>query len=456
MDITAVDSCKREKEENSTEDKFIEDKVTEETADRVTANGCGEDVPKSHARNDGIPVSKIRNANSRTIFGNATLACQFLRGYTGFPFFSDIKPEDIEDVTEHYRAFLGVEFEADTVKKVSVRLEGREQEVYVISLIEHKSNVDYDIAMQLLRYMTVIWYDYKKSRNSVQENASSRKSFRYPLIIPIVYYEGSEKWTADMRLSDRIQCSELALAYVPDFTYRVVSLHDYSNRELERHKDEMSLLMMFNRVQSAMDYAEFMSTSGEFIDRIYQNMPEDIKDIYKDVIWSLLIKMNVPADKAQKMMKQLEESSMGVLFENMKFDIQQEWQKTREAEQQAREAEQQAREAEQQAQEAEQRAREAEQQAQEAEQQAREAEQQTREAKQQAREAEQQTREAEQQAQEAKQQAREAEQKAQNYLLAAAAALRKRCLSREQIIKELQELCGITEDEAARTADRLP
>ena len=38
---------------------------------------------------------------------------------------------------------------------------------YVISLIEHKSDIDYDVAMQLLRYMTVIWQDYKDMQLSL-------------------------------------------------------------------------------------------------------------------------------------------------------------------------------------------------------------------------------------------------------------------------------------------------
>lgn len=417
MDTTAVSSYTRENEHNSTKDKYTE---------------------ASHAR----------NANSRTIFSNAVLTCQFLKGYAGFSFFSDLKPEDIEDVTEHYRAFLGVEFEADTVKKVTVRMEGKEREVYVISLIEHKSSVDYDVAMQLLRYMTVIWYDYKKRQNAVQEGSSSRKSFRYPLIIPVVYYEGSAKWTADMCLSDRIECSDLAPAYVPNFTYRLVNLHAYSNGELERHRDEMSLLMMCNRVQTAMDYAEFLNTSKDFIDKIYRNMPEDIKEIYREVLWSLLIKMNVPTEKAQKMMKQLEENGMGVLFADMKFDIQEEWRKTRDAEQKALDAEQKAQDAEQKAQDAEQKALNAEQKAQDAEQKALDA-------KQKALDAELKMLNAEQKAQDAELRTLNAEQKAQTYLAALVSTLLEQSLTREEAAENLQRICGITKDEAIHIVDQF-
>ena len=33
---------------------------------------------------------------------------------------------------------------------------------YWISLIEHKSNVDYNVVMQVFRYMVFIWEDYEK------------------------------------------------------------------------------------------------------------------------------------------------------------------------------------------------------------------------------------------------------------------------------------------------------
>ncbi len=83
-----------------------------------------------------------------------------------------------------------------------------EREVFVLSLIEHKSDIDYDVAMQLLRYMCVIWQEYKTTQNKIREGSSRRKNFRYPLIIPIVYYEGKRKWTADLNLKDRIDFSE--------------------------------------------------------------------------------------------------------------------------------------------------------------------------------------------------------------------------------------------------------
>ena len=293
--------------------------------------------PEQTNNNSVIPgTTHIRDVNSHTIFSNAVLTSQFLREYTDLPIFSNVMPEDIEDVTERYHAFLGVDFEMDTVKKVRIYLNGREEEVFVIPLIDHKSYIDYDVAMQLFRYMAVIWYDYAKGRNAIKKGVSHTKSFRYPLIIPIVYYEGAERWTADMHFHSRIAHAELMKEYVPDFIYKTVHIHSYTNEELQAKHDEMALVMLINKIQNAKDYNEFLTTSKEFVDSIYEEASDDIQKVIKEILWSLFMKMNVPTDEAQKMMKLLEESSMGYLFENMeKMDIQAERQNTKIAREEA-------------------------------------------------------------------------------------------------------------------------
>lgn len=290
-----------------------------------------------------IPKGQVRNANSRTIFSNARLTSQFLKNYTNLSIFSDVRPEDIEDVTDHYRAFLGIEFDTDTVKKVRVTIEGKEQDVFVLPLIEHKSYVDYDVAMQILRYMSVIWYTYAKQQNSIQKNVSHSRQFRYPLIIPIVYYEGTNRWTADLHLKDRIENAQKLNGYVPDFTYYLVNCRDYTKEELESRHDEMSLVMLMNKIQNPGEYSEFFQNSKDYALSVYDNAPEDIKQVYQDIIWALLMKMNVPVDEAQELITKLEVRGMGYLFENAeKMDIQAERQNTKEAKAAAEAAEQRA------------------------------------------------------------------------------------------------------------------
>ena len=111
---------------------------------------------KTHQR---INNSKLRDSSSKIIFGNAELCSQFLRNYMDMPILKNVRAEDIEDVTERYIPMFTEERNSDTVKRVKI---SEKDTLFFITLIEHKTKVDYNVNMQLLRYMVYIWEDYEK------------------------------------------------------------------------------------------------------------------------------------------------------------------------------------------------------------------------------------------------------------------------------------------------------
>ena len=311
----------------------------------------------------------IRDVNSRDIFKNNLLTSQFLRDYSGFSIFADIHPEDIEDQTSRFRMLLGIEVEGDSVKKIHVKIGERSEVVYVISLIEHKSQVDYDVAMQIFHYTSVIWKDHARKANEKDPGASKRKGFRYPLIIPVVYYEGKGEWTAGLQLSDRIAHPDLAGEYAPDFRYKVVRLNKYGDEELKGRHNEMSLIMMINKIQDAKDFHQFRKTAMEYMEDIYQNTSEEIRDLILRVIWGLLMKMAVPEEEAAELIKNVKEhKDMGILFENFEtFDYKTANEELRIAREELAEAKSLVKQAESRADQAESRADQAESRADQAE-----------------------------------------------------------------------------------------
>ena len=160
---------------------------------------------------------KVKDSGSKLIFENPELCSQLLRGYTDIPQLQNVKAEDIEDVSERYVHMFTEERAADTVKRVRL---SENESMFLLSLIEHKSYVDYNVIMQLLRYMVFIWEDYEKEMEQKHKGISKTKDFKYPFILPIVYYEGAKKWTAANSLKERILMSESFMSYIPDFTYK--------------------------------------------------------------------------------------------------------------------------------------------------------------------------------------------------------------------------------------------
>ena len=301
---------------------------------------CAEEKQINRMR-ESITKGQISDVNNRIIFKNHTLCAQFLRDYIGLDILKDITEEDIEDVTEKYQKYLGISFDTDTVKRIHIRdiADGSDMPMYIVSLVEHKSDVDYNVVMQLLQYMTCIWHDYEVTMKNNNLGNAKNKDFRYPPILPIVYYEGKRKWTSPMSLGERIFMGDVFSAYVPDFTYKLINLHGYTNDELLAHGDEMSFLMMINRVQSAEDLKAFLNVNRKQVQSIIDGASEGILEIIMGTIWNLMMKMNMPTEDAQDCMRELGERSMGNWFENMdKMDIQAERRNTAEARRELAEA----------------------------------------------------------------------------------------------------------------------
>ncbi len=164
---------------------------------------------KNRSVNTTITNSGTQDSAAKIIFGNNKLCSEFLRDYTGIELLKDVNEEDLEDMTTRYIPMFTEERDADVVKKV--RLHNGEF-AYMIALIEHKSSVDYNVSMQLLRYMVYIWEDYEKEQNKLHEGISKTKGFKYPPILPIVYYEWTDEWTSAVDFRDRIFLNDVLLS----------------------------------------------------------------------------------------------------------------------------------------------------------------------------------------------------------------------------------------------------
>ena len=348
----------------------------------------GSSINKAGIKNDVINKNNNRDADnkdnthnrdisSKTIFQNPVLCAQFLRDNCDIPALKHVRSEDIEDISERYLPYLGTEFDSDSVKKIRIfdiagrgmgnEDGGENNPPFLVSLIDHKSLVDYDVPMQLLRYMMCIWTEYRREMESRQEGCTTRKSFRYPVILPIVYYEGKAAWTANRHFSGRIGNREGYGEWIPDFQYEVVRIHDYSDEELLKRGDEMSLIMMINKIQDASDLDGFLRVPGQELDKIVWNSPRHVIDVMAKVVESLCFKIGASEEERTECVRKVRKRRMGYLFENMEhMSLQEERRKTEEQRQRA-ETESQRAEAESQRAEAESQRAEAESQRAEAE-----------------------------------------------------------------------------------------
>lgn len=133
--------------------------------------------------------------------------------------------------------------------------------------------------------------------------------------------------------------------------YEVVRLHDYSNEELLARGDEMSLIMLFNKIQDTVDLSEFLKLPREKLNDIVKDTPEAILDIIASVMESLCVKIGATEEEMQECVSRVKERRMGYLFENIeKMDIQAERRNTAQARAEAQRVREEAQRAQEEAQ----------------------------------------------------------------------------------------------------------
>lgn len=300
--------------------------------------------------------SQVKDSSSKVIFDEPVLCAQFIRDYVNLPYMKEVKPEDIEDVSEQFVPLFAEERNADRVKRVNIR---GEVPFFLVSLIEHKTGIEYNVCMQIFRYMVYIWEAYEKEAEKTRKGITKLKDFKYPPILPIIYYEGSEKWTAPLDFKSRINQGDVFGKYIPDFQCYLVPICNYSNEELLDKADEISLIMLLNKLQTEDDVAEFRKISSKQLDIILKETPEYLLDKIADVMRAFLMKINVPALETEELVGKVKEKKMAELFENVKIDVQAMRKEVNEAGEKLKESRRELEEQEQKTKEAEQNAEKA-------------------------------------------------------------------------------------------------
>ena len=276
-----------------------------ETQNTTTSNG----VNNSHTKDNAAKI----------VFGDPVLCAQFLKGYTDIPLFKEIKPEDIENVSSHFLPLFQESRDSDTVNKIRIG----NSEIYLIALIEHQSENDFDMSFRILRYIVFIWTDYAAQQEKLHKGIIKSKAFLYPPILPIVYYEGTSTWSAPLNFKDRVFLNNVLGDYIPSFNYLVVPLNKYSKQDLIEKNDELSLIFLINQLQNSSEFHTLKDIPKEYTEHLTDNTPDYLLKIIGKVIAVLLHKLNVPDEEVYEVTDQITRRKFSMMFDNFQaYDVQ--------------------------------------------------------------------------------------------------------------------------------------
>ena len=255
----------------------------------------------------------------KTILAEPELFVEFLRDFIPIKILHDIAPENIEDMTERLISLVSEQKDGDTIKRINLD-DGKS--LFVIAIVEHESKVNFRASYKMLLYIALILNDYEKEINK-GANISYTKDFKYPPILPIIFYDGENEWTAETNFLHRTEMNEIFEKYIPKFEYELVSLKEYSFTDLVDFGDTLSLFMMVDKLKTAEAFKEFKKLTTVHIERMdNMNIPPHLKKLLVNVITLLLRKINVPQDEIETLVQRIDERGISEMISIDHYDVQ--------------------------------------------------------------------------------------------------------------------------------------
>ena len=127
----------------------------------------------------------------------------------------NLAESDIEKYEKEFRTSEFSNVEADVVYKI------KNKNVFI--LIEHQSSVDYKMSYRIMRYK------YAIIESAIDKKRLKEKSYRIPMVIPIVLYTGKRKWKK-LLIND---IEEKVEGYAENWLeYTLIDVNEFSNEQL--------------------------------------------------------------------------------------------------------------------------------------------------------------------------------------------------------------------------------
>ena len=179
------------------------------------------------------------------------------------------------------------------------------------------------MAFKLLRYIVMVLTDYESEQEKKKPGVTRTKEFRYPPILPVVYYEGTDRWTAARNFKDRVYLNNVLGRYIPDFEYVVVPVASYTNEELIEKKDELSLIMLINKLRSSADFKNLKGIPQEYFEELSEKTPRYLLELIGKIIAVFLYRLNVPRKEVEQFTDQIRGGEFQMLFDSFEaYDVQ--------------------------------------------------------------------------------------------------------------------------------------
>ena len=125
----------------------------------------------------------------------------------------------------------------------------RKKDQDIFFLIEHQSTIDYSMPYRILMYSLEIM------KSMIDEKQLKKKSYKLPMIYPIILYTGDKKWNVEKYIETRQQkipgCEPARF-----YEYNIIDINEYSENELLKDEMFLSKIMLLEKSTTSQQMIE--------------------------------------------------------------------------------------------------------------------------------------------------------------------------------------------------------
>ncbi|NGZ06114.1 MAG: transposase [Magnetococcales bacterium] len=183
-----------------------------------------------------------------------------------------------------------------------IRWQGTDRWIFIYLILEPQSTVDDTMALRNGLYELLLYQDLIQSGKILEGQ-------KFPPVVPIVLYNGSQRWSAAMDLADLIEDSPPGLeAYRPRMRYLLVDEHRYQEGELKPMRNVVAALFRLEKSHRLEDVRQVLEELDAWLKSPDQRaLRRAFAKWLSRILLPRLAKKNVPIPEAMPEMDDLEE-----------------------------------------------------------------------------------------------------------------------------------------------------
>jgi predicted transposase/invertase (TIGR01784 family) len=146
-------------------------------------------------------------------------------------------------------------------------------------------------------------YEVAIIRSAIDKSKIKNKSYKIPLVMPIVLYTGKQKWNANKyleRSQEKIQGLNIKIG-----NYSLVDINNYTEKELLEDNTFISKMMLIEKSKNTEEIAETL-------EKIISKTQKEDKELLRRII-EIILEEKIGITKSKELIKKLEKGSDSML-----------------------------------------------------------------------------------------------------------------------------------------------